>query len=83
MEELGLQIEVIRELSGSVEHKYDHGHVVLRAFYCSKVGGSPRNIPRNIAVDEHRWVRPEELAEYRFPPANDDLMRQIAEELGR
>lgn len=43
--------------------RYEHGRVYLHPFFCSRVGGEPRD----IQVAEHRWVTGEELARFRFP----------------
>lgn len=77
-EELGLRVIVGAALD-PIEHAYDHAQVRIYPFYCSRVVGEPRN--RQVA--EHRWVRPAELAQHRFPPANDQLMRRLAAVLGR
>ena len=37
LEELGLTIAVGQELPAS-DHLYDHGHVLLQAFLCSRLG---------------------------------------------
>ena len=75
-EELGLDVAVGDELPG-VEHVYDHGHVRLRVFLCTWLSGEPRN----LQVDEHRWVPAADLTRYRFPPANEGLMDQIVQVL--
>ena len=71
-EELGLAVRVTGTLR-TYEHCYDHGHVRLHAFMCTRVSGEPVD----LQVAEHRWVRPGELRHYQFPPANVDLMVAI------
>src|SRR5690242_14698152 len=68
-EEVGLTIDVGRMLP-VIEHRYDHGYVRLHPFFCKRISGEPEN----LHVAEHRWVRPEELSAYSFPPANIQLM---------
>lgn len=75
-EELAIDIEVGPALP-VIEHRYDHAHVRLHPFYCRHVGGTPQN----LAVVEHRWVTAEELCHYDFPPANVDLIAEVAREL--
>ena len=72
-EEVGLTVAVGEALE-VIEHAYDHATVRLRPYWCTLVAGEVRH----LAVAEHRWVRPGELAAFRFPAANDRLMRRIA-----
>ncbi len=71
-EELGIEVRVGQALL-SVEHEYPHGRIRLNPFVCTRLAGEPRN----IKVTEHRWVRPDELGSYTFPPANDTLLQQL------
>src|SRR5262249_14158942 len=75
-EEVGLAGEVGRVLPG-IEDTYAHGHVRLAPFFCRRVAGEPRN----LHVADHRWVRPDELGGFRFPPANQALLEEIREAL--
>ncbi len=78
MEELGVRIRVGEPLP-IIEHVYAHGHVRLHPFRCALAADSPE--PRNLHVVAHRWVGPADLADYRFPEANDALIAQLAREL--
>jgi mutator protein MutT len=78
LEELGVEVSVGAPLD-EIEHAYPHGRVRLHPFYCSLVAGEPEN----RAVAEHRWVRPSELRDYTFPPANAGLIETIARALSR
>lgn len=71
-EELGLTIRVGAVLR-TVEHVYDYGQVRLHAFLCTRVDGEPLD----LQVAEHRWIRPSELRQYQFPPANAELIVAI------
>ena len=68
-EELGVRVVVGNVLS-PVEHVYEHGAVRLFPFLCSNRQGRVYD----IEVAQHRWVRPNTLAEYRFPEANKTIV---------
>ena len=72
MEEVALVVEPVRALS-TVAHDYDHARVVLHPWVCARRGGEVEH--REVA--EHRWVRPELLSSYAFPPANEQIMTEI------
>ena len=71
-EELGVEI-VVGELIERVVHRYPHGTVDIRFFRGTLVHGEPA--ARGCA--EIRWVTPAELCAYRFPPANEPLIRRL------
>lgn len=71
-EELAITVRIGKALT-VIEHEYPHGRVRLHAFFCEHQAGEAKD----MEVAEHRWVRPNELANYRFPPANEPLTRQI------
>lgn len=75
-EELGITVAVGAAID-VIDHPYDHGHVYLHAFYCRHIAGDPQN----IEVAEHRWVEAAALRDYRFPPANDELIARIVSDL--
>ena len=72
LEELGVRVRVGRLLK-RLTHTYDHGTVDLTAFLCTHVAG--RLQAREVA--EFRWVHPDELARYRFLPANGPILEAI------
>lgn len=74
-EEVGLQVSVEESL-GVLEHTYEHAHVTLRPFRCRWLAGEPRN----LQVADHRWVRPKDLEQYDFPPANEPLLKLLVRE---
>lgn len=74
-EEVGLEVS-LEEPLGVLEHAYDHAHVTIRPFRCRWLAGEPRN----LQVADHRWVRPKDLAQYAFPPANAPLLELLAGE---
>jgi mutator protein MutT len=80
-EEVGLAVTVGAPLPGAeIVHTYPHGTVHLQPFHCTRQAGADHE-PRNLEVAEHRWVRPAELRQYAFPPANGNLIARLSEEL--
>jgi mutator protein MutT len=75
-EELGLVVEPLHAFP-VIEHAYTKGPVRLHPFLCRVISGSPTA----LASDELRWVEPDRLFEYQFPPANDPLLARIIEQL--
>jgi 8-oxo-dGTP diphosphatase len=64
-EELGCVIEVGAEIT-TTTHEYDFAVVTLSTFYCTLISGSPE-------LTEHaevRWLRPEELTDLDWAPAD-------------
>ncbi len=78
-EELGLAVRVTTSLP-AVDHHYDHASVRLFPFFCERVD---RSEPQALAVSEWRWVKPTELADYTFPPANTELLHHVRYALRR
>ena len=76
-EEVNARVSVSGRLA-SIRHEYDYGVVELNPFYCRWEGGELKD----LAVVEHRWVRPRELRDYEFPAANVSLVEQVIAELG-
>jgi hypothetical protein len=56
-----------------IEFTYPERHVRIHPFECRLLAGEPE--PRGCA--ELRWVTPEELSQYEFPPANAGLLEKI------
>lgn len=75
-EELGIAVCVNVALP-VVKHRDAHGLVRLHPFYCRRRSGRPQD----LQVAEHRWVFPNELRHYRFPPANQVLVQQLVVDL--
>ncbi|MFW6060264.1 MAG: (deoxy)nucleoside triphosphate pyrophosphohydrolase [Phycisphaeraceae bacterium] len=73
-EEYGLAIRVTDALP-ALDYDYDHGRVRLRPFFCERL--DRQQAPQALAVSEWRWVRPETLGDYAFPPANAALVRHV------
>lgn len=73
-EEAGISAEVIGSLS-DITHEYPHGVVRLHPRLCRLARGSPE--PTNLQVAEHRWAGLDELASFRFPEANEVIVREL------
>ncbi len=74
-EELGIQINP-QKLLLSVTHEYETKIVELYAFLCSLVNGSP--VP--LEGQNIRWVDPEELSLYQFPPPDQKILEFLNQE---
>jgi mutator protein MutT len=72
-EEIGVDIAVGDVIERAI-HQYAHGTVDITFFSGSLVHGEP--VARGCS--EIRWVTRSELQAYRFPPANDALIRRLA-----
>jgi len=68
-EELGVTILVGDEFF-SVVHDYTPKSVRLHFFNCAIIDGEPHP----LEVADMRWVQPEELGQFEFPPADADLI---------
>lgn len=70
-EELDADVAV-HDLLFSVEHAYDDRTVGLYFYRCTL-----RGEPRPLLGQEMRWVTRDELAQLEFPPADDELIKQL------
>ena len=71
-EELGLTIEV-GEKRMSIEHQYPQQLICLEVFDCQVTSGAPQ--ARECSA--WRWVRPDQLKDFQFPPASSPLMNRF------
>jgi mutator protein MutT len=72
-EELGLSVAVHEQVAAA-EHVDADRRVRLRFYRCTIVAGEPQT----LGCDAFRWVTPDEITGYRFPPADAQLVREIA-----
>jgi mutator protein MutT len=72
LEEVGLEIKVIEPLV-FVRHDYPDFSIDLTAFLCD----ASSDQAQAIACQEVRWVLPEELTNYTFPPANAAILEAL------
>jgi 8-oxo-dGTP diphosphatase len=73
-EEMAIGVEVADRCI-HIEHSYEAYDVDFCVYRCRLVSGPIQN----LRVHAHRWVRPEELDGYEFPPADE---KSIAKLLG-
>jgi mutator protein MutT len=74
-EEVQLRVVPLEALP-VVEHAYPSGTVRLRPFLCRDADPS-RPQANLLGVAEARWVRPADLAAFRFLPANGSLLDAV------
>ena len=72
LEEVGVACEALGVLP-PIEHEYSERTVRLFPVECRYVGGPPRP----IQVTRWAWVRPGDLQQYPFPPANAPLLEDL------
>ena len=71
-EELAIEVEVGRQLI-VIEHAYSHKNLCFVVHLCTWLSGEPQP----LASQQVRWVRPEQLGEYRFPAANAQIIAAL------
>jgi mutator protein MutT len=62
-EELGIEVRANKRLL-DIDHEYEKKSICLHLFECAHMSGEPQ--PLECA--EMRWVRPQDLENYRLPP---------------
>jgi mutator protein MutT len=72
LEELGLKILVDDEFL-RIDHDYPTKSVRLHFFNCTILDGEAR--PLDVA--DLRWVDPEQLGDFEFPPADAELIGRL------
>ena len=71
-EELGLKIKA-HQLLLTVKHEYHNKVIFLHAFNCISLAGKPKA----LNCQEIRWVHPEELQAFKFPPPDMQVIEAI------
>ncbi len=71
-EELDIRV-VVGELFETIEYDYREKTVCLNFFKCRYGGGEIQA----LGCQRFAWVHPDELGNYRFPPANQPLMKRL------
>jgi mutator protein MutT len=71
-EELGVEVKVTaaREV---IEYVYPERTVILHPFDCLIIAGEPQA----LGCQEWRWVEPNQLSQFEFPPANVTLIERL------
>lgn len=72
MEELGIEVE-INELVETVAHDYPGKKVLLKFFRCLW----RRHEPRAVGCHNFTWVGRDQLANYTFPAADEQLLQKL------
>lgn len=78
LEEVGVQVRPGAALD-PIDHDYPHARIRLHPFICQHLAGEPQL----LACRAVRWIKPVELRDYRFPPANEPLLEQAIDHLLR
>jgi mutator protein MutT len=73
MEEVAIKANVIQKLT-PIHHHYPHGQILLHPFLCEYSAGEPTP----IECQRLQWIEVTALSNYRFPPANGPLLKEIA-----
>jgi mutator protein MutT len=73
MEEVAIGVEILEKLT-PIQHDYGDLRVTLNPFLCRHVNGEA--VP--IGCQSVEWIEPGALGNYKFPPANDSLLKEIA-----
>ena len=71
LEETGLAVKVGAPYP-KVVHQYEHAVVELHFFACEPLD------PEQPLPVRFRWTTPQQLSEYRFPPANAELIARLS-----
>lgn len=72
LEEIGIEIAVDSHLI-TIDHTYSHFRVNLQVYNCRYLSGEARA----IECEEIRWVTINELDNYTFPAANQEIIRAL------
>jgi 8-oxo-dGTP diphosphatase len=72
LEELGIKIRVYDEFF-RIDHDYPRKSVRLHFFNCTVSEGEAQC----LEVAELQWIKPEDLLNYEFPPADTELLAKL------
>jgi 8-oxo-dGTP diphosphatase len=71
-EELGIVITADRLLE-KIDHDYPERILSLHFYLCDWVSGNPSRID----CQDFRWVYPEQMRDFKFPPADDGIINEL------
>jgi mutator protein MutT len=71
-EELGVDVRAEKPLL-NVDHEYANRIISLYLFQCTHLSGELKP----LACEEIRWVHPEDLTQYRFPPPDEKIIQLL------
>lgn len=77
LEELGIEVTV-GELIEDLTHAYPQKTVRLNFYRCQLILGEPQP----LGCADFRWVSPQQLGEYIFPPADARLLSRLQTDAG-
>ncbi len=72
LEEVGVTLRGIRPYD-TMRHEFEDGIVSFKVFRCTIAGGTPKPLDSMML----RWVRIQNLRRYRFPPANQPVLKRL------
>ncbi len=73
-EELNVEVTV-KGLFDSVVYEYPQKIVALKFFLCRYLKGEAKP----VGCERFLWISPKELPHYRFPPANEPIVKRLVE----
>lgn len=76
-EELGCTVAV-GDLFMELDHIYPDITIHLSLFHCSITEGVPQKLEHNDIV----WIRPQDIPQYEFCPADAEILKRIQREFG-
>jgi mutator protein MutT len=71
-EELGIRVKAETCLA-RVEHEYPTRRITLHLFLCVDLEGQPRG----LEGQETRWIDPNDISRYTFPPADLEIIKHL------
>ena len=77
-EELDVDVHAEKFLL-TVDYEYENRMISLYLFQCTHLGGEPKP----LECEEMRWVHPEDLTQYRFPPPDEKIIQLLSKESTR
>ena len=72
-EEIGVSVTALKPFA-FLRHRYKAASITFKVFRCRLA----RGIPRPLDAQTLRWVTPNQLRRYRFPPANRPLLAKLS-----
>ncbi|MBQ8671140.1 MAG: (deoxy)nucleoside triphosphate pyrophosphohydrolase [Alphaproteobacteria bacterium] len=77
MEEMQLKITVGKHFMDS-SYDYDFGTIILHAYWATCEN---QNVPVVLEHEQYKWVKPEDLSNYDFAPADKPIIAALTKSL--
>lgn len=77
MEEMQLKITVGKHFMDS-SYDYDFGTIILHAYWATCKN---QNVPVVLEHEQYKWVKPEDLSNYDFAPADKPIIAALTKSL--